>query len=235
MLARILAVTLVLFAVTTAAEAQPRALPLPPAGRGFPPEKFSAQPVQPQMNEAPARLSPAANPRRWPVVESAWTKFCGKDKNDPHGKLICFTVKEVRLRASAESGGSFVAGVALIETADDDKKILRVTLPPDLQRSTPARLRVDEDGARSGEFGECLSNGCFWDFPVDAEFVARLKTGDRLHVEGVAATGEVASYDLPLGEFTRANEGPPTDPTRFKDEQKRRWEERSRVPSMPQR
>ena len=55
--------------------------------------------------------------------------------------------------------------------------------------------------------------------------------GERLHVEGLTASGEVASYDLPLGEFARANEGAPTDPSTFNDYQKRRWEERSREPA----
>src|ERR1051325_1682138 len=164
MLARIVTAILVVFAAISAAEAQrsaqPAPRPLPPVPRAFPAEKFSTQPVQPQMIEAPARLSPAANPEQWPVVESAWTKFCGKDQNDPHGTLLCLTVKEIRLRSHTER---FIAGVAVIESADDDKKFLRVTLPVELQRSAPVRLRVDNDVARNGEFRQCLAHGCIWD------------------------------------------------------------------------
>src|SRR5262245_43993790 len=64
----------------------------------FPAEKFSPHPVQPLMSEAPARLSLAANPERLPVVQTPWVKVCGKDPNDPHGKAICLTMKEIRLR-----------------------------------------------------------------------------------------------------------------------------------------
>jgi invasion protein IalB len=215
-------VVLIAFGAIPAAMAQrePR-LPLPA-------EKFSARPVQPPVSELPVLVSPAANPARWPVVQSPWTKFCGTDTNDPQGKSICLTVKEIRLRFHT---APFLAGVALIETTGEDKKILRATLPSDLQRSAPVRMRVDDDTPRSGDHLECRPNGCMWDFPADTAFVARLKAGEWLHLEGVAASGGLASYHLPLGEFARANEGPPTDPAAFEKEQKRRWEERSRNPA----
>jgi invasion protein IalB len=226
MLARIVATLLVVFAATLAADAQPRPLPLAP--RPFPAEKFSNQPVQSPMIDAPARLSPAANPEQRPVVQSIWTKFCGKDTNNPHGQSVCLTVKEIRLGARAET---FLAGVALIEAAGEDRKILRVTLPSDLQRSRPVRMHIDGDAVRSAEFRQCLPNGCAWDFPAEPAFVALLKSGERLHIAGVAASGEIASYDLPLAEFARANDGPPTDPASFDEYQKRRGEERSRRPA----
>ena len=228
MFVRTASLALVVCVAASAALAQ-RQLPLVPRPP-FPAEKFSNDPVQPQLSEAPARLSAAANPGQGQIVLSPWVKFCGKDQNDPHGTVLCLTVKEIRLRSDTEP---LLAGVALVESAGEDKKFVRVTLPTDLQRSAPARLRVDDNPARDGELKQCLSNGCFWDFPADAEFVTRLKTGDRLHIEGVAASGEIATYDLPLGGFARANEGRPTDPASFKDEQKRRWEERSRDPLQP--
>ena len=212
---------LIAFGAIPAAMAQ-RELRLP-----LPAEKFSARPVQPPVNELPILVSPAANPERWPVIQSPWTKFCGTDKDDPQGKSICLTVKELRLGVHS---APFLAGVALIEASGEDKKILRVTLPSDLQRSAPVRMRVDDDTPRSGDYLECHPNGCMWDFPADTAFVARLKAGEWLHLDGVAASGEVASYHLPLGEFARTNEGPPTDPAAFEKEQKRRWEERSRNP-----
>ena len=144
---------------------------------------------------------------------SPWTKFCGTDKNDPQRKSICLTVKEVRLRFQT---APVLAGVALIETAGEDKKILRATLPSDLQRSASVRMWVDDDAPRSGDYRECHPNACMWDFPADTAFVARLKAGEWLHLEGVAASGGVASYRLPLGEFARANEGPASEPKAFK-------------------
>ena len=218
---RVAACTFVFVASTSAAMAQ-RELP-----RRFPAEKFSPQPVQPPMSELPARLSPAANPERWPVAQSPWTKFCGTESS-PQGKSICLTVKEVRLQSPAQP---FLANVALIEAAGEEKKIVRVTLPSDLQRSAGVQIRVDDDAPRSGDYGECRPNGCMWDFSADASFVARLKAGEWLHVVGVLASGEVASYHLPLGEFARANEGLATDPTAFGREQKQRWEQRTRGPS----
>ena len=163
MIAQMAAAVLLLCASSSAAFAQ-REPRLP-----FPAEKFSTRPLQPSMNELPARLSPAANPEQWPVVQSPWVKFCGKDSNDPHGKTLCLTVKEIRLRSHTEP---FLAGVALIESAGEDEKILRATLPPDLQQSAPVRLRVDDHTVGNGTLALCRSNGCTWDFPVGTAFVA---------------------------------------------------------------
>jgi invasion protein IalB len=216
MILRIGAAMLIVVAAASAAPAQRESKPR------FPAEKFSTRPVQ------SAPLSPEIMGSKL-YAYSPWTKFCGTNKNDPQAKSICLTVKEVRLRSHA---APFLAGVALIEAAGEDKKILRATLPSDLQRSAPVRIRVDDDTPRSGNYLECRQNGCMWDFPADMAFVARLKAGERLHLEGVAASGEVASYRFPLEEFARANEGPPTDPAAFEKEQKRRWKERSRNPGV---
>jgi hypothetical protein len=51
-----------------------------------------------------------------------------------------------------------------------------------------------------------------WEFAADADFVARLKTAERLHLEGVGMPGQAASDALPLGEFARVNDSPPPTP-----------------------
>jgi invasion protein IalB len=220
---RTTAAALLVFVATSIAFAQ-REPRLP-----FPAEKFSPRPVQQeQSSEPPAQLSEAANPQRWAVVQTPWAKFCGMDKNEPQAKPVCITAREIRLQNRANP---FLAGVALIEADGEAKTILRATLPPDLRRSAPVVARIDKDSSRNGTHRECRPNGCMWDFPADAAFVARLKAGEWLHLEGVSASGKIASYRLPLSGFARANEGAPTDPAAFEKAQQRRWEERSRKPS----
>jgi invasion protein IalB len=164
-----------------------------------PPEKFSSRPV------------PAA-----PSVQTPWTKFCGKDNSDPQAMPLCLTVKEVRLQT-----GKFLAGAALIESAGNGTKVLRITLPPDVQRATAARISIDSGPPRSGGYGPCIPNGCMADFKVDAEFVTNLKNGRYLRLEGISIPGEVMSYLLPLGDFASAKEGLPIDPRKVEEEQKR--------------
>jgi hypothetical protein len=66
MLARILAAALLVFAATIVAAAQLRPVPRPPAGRGFPAEKFSTRPVQatPALQADPSG-SEKTQKRRW--------------------------------------------------------------------------------------------------------------------------------------------------------------------------
>jgi len=77
----------------------------------------------------------------------------------------------------------------------------------------------------TGRFGVCLPNGCSADFHVNADFVARLKGGRQIVLQGVNQPGQARSFALPLTEFASAHEGPPTDPRRFEEDQKRQREE----------
>jgi invasion protein IalB len=173
----------------------PAQQPAPPAD-----QQAAAPPEQPQM----------------PIVYSPWTKFCGKDNNNPQSKEVCLTVKEARLET-----GQFVAGAALIEQEGEQRKILRVTLPLGMQLNPGTRMIVDKEQPLSGRYVVCLPNGCMADFEVNADFVGKLKKGQTILLQGINLPGQAASYPLPLVEFAKANEGPPTDPKVFEEQQKK--------------
>lgn len=182
-----------------------------------PPEKYSPKPVQPPPATSPTapQTSPGAQPltpsQPQAFVHSPWVKFCGRDKNDPQAKDVCLTVKEARLDT-----GQFVAGAAVIEQAGTEQKLLRVTLPLGMQLMPGVRMFVDADAPRTGPYVLCLPNGCMADFAVNAEFIAKLKAGRELQLQGINMPGQVASYLLPLGDFAKAFDGPPSDPARYK-------------------
>jgi invasion protein IalB len=134
---------------------------------------------------------------------SPWTKFCGRDKAKPAPQQICLTVMEVKRHA-----GPFAAGAALIEGGD--KKVFRVTLPAEVRREAGARIAVDGDKPLSGQFVTCNPRGCLADFEARAEFVAKLRTGEVLHLRGTAGMGKAVSFRLPLAGFASANDGPPS-------------------------
>ena len=208
MIARIGASTAALLVLTSAAMAQTKA----------PPEKIRPSPVQPVPKTAPTPKAPQplATTQPPPVVYSPWTKFCGKDRNDPQAKSVCLTVKEARLET-----GQFLAGAALIEQAGEEKKLFRVTLPLGMQLMPGVRMFIDSDAPRNSNYALCLPNGCMADFDVNADFIARLKTGQQLQLQGINMPGQVASYLLPLGDFARTHQGPPTDPAAFEKERQR--------------
>jgi invasion protein IalB len=131
-------------------------------------------------------------------VYSPWARSCGSGG-------WCQTMREVRL-----SGRSIA--VTLIEAGADDRKVLRVVLPPDFRRSAGARMFIDDDAPRSGSYIGCGAQGCVADFAIDAAFMARLKTGQHLQIQGVNVAGLWTHYRFPLGDFTTAVDRSPIDP-----------------------
>jgi hypothetical protein len=55
--------------------------------------------------------------------------------------------------------------------------------------------------------------------------IASLKKGQGLTVQAINAGGQPISLVLPLGDFAKAHEGPPTDPKVFEEQQKKLQEE----------
>ena len=199
-----------------------------PAPKATPRPVQPAQKAQPKQPQQPAHQAPAApggdqqagNPPadQPPVVYSPWTKFCGKD--NAQAKEVCLTVKEARLET-----GQFLAGAALIEQAGEEKKLFRITLPLGMQLPQGTRMLLDKEQPLQGRYIVCLPNGCMADFDVNKDFVAKLKKGQQLVLQGINLPGQAATYMLPLAEFAKANEGPPTDPKKFEEDQKKLQEE----------
>jgi hypothetical protein len=76
-----------------------------------------------------------------------------------------------------------------------------------------------------GRYIVCLPNGCMADFDVTPDFVGKLKKGKELVLQGINLPGQAATYMLPLTDFAKANEGPPTDPKKFEEDQKKLQDE----------
>lgn len=197
----------------------PKATPRPVQQKAQPKQQQQQQPAQ-QAPAAPADQAAAGPPAdQPPVVYSPWTKFCGKD-NNAQAKEVCLTVKEARLET-----GQFLAGAALIEQAGEEKKLFRITLPLGMQLPQGTRMLLDKEQPLQGRYIVCLPNGCMADFDVTPDFVGKLKKGQQLVLQGINLPGQAASYMLPLADFAKANEGPPTDPKKFEEDQKKLQEE----------
>ncbi len=222
------AVMALAFGASLALAQAPSTVPAPKATpRPTPP----AQKAQPKAPQQPAQQAPAipgtpgadaqqqAGAEQPPIVYSPWTKFCGKDQN-PQAKEVCLTVKEARLET-----GQFLAGAALIEQSGEEKKLFRITLPLGMQLPQGTRMLLDKEEPMQGRYIVCLPNGCMADFDVTKDFVAKLKKGQQIVLQGINLPGQAASYMLPLTDFAKANEGPATDPKKFEDDQKKLQEE----------
>jgi invasion protein IalB len=182
-----------------------------------------AQPA-PAPAPAPAQQPPAAAQQppgvQMPqLIYSPWAKFCGKGQA-ADAKQVCFTGKDARTEA-----GVPVVAAALIEPDGEATKIFRVTLPSPLQLKYGTRLIVDQQQPLQAQFFTCFSNGCMADFDGTADLVNKLKKGQMLTIQAINLAGSPISFPLPLTDFAKANEGPPTDPKVFEEQQKKLQEE----------
>ncbi len=197
-------------AITAPAFAQPK-----PAAKRPAPAAPAAQPQAPaqgQQQQQPVQL-----------IYSPWTKFCLKNQNDPNSKQVCFTGKDARI----ESGMPVVAAV-LIEPEGEPKKILRVTLPLGMQLIHGTRVIIDNNQPMTAPYVICFTNGCMADYEATTDMINKMKKGQGLVVQAINSTGQPISLVLPLTDFAKAYDGPPTDPKVFEEQQKKLQEELQR-------
>lgn len=180
---------------------------------------------------APAQAQPAqqgaanqADAQMPPLIFSNWTKICGKGP-EQGAKQVCQTGKDGRL----ESGMPVVAAV-IIEMEGEAKKVLQVTLPPGvlLPRGTRVVIDRDEPSALIGSFLVCANGGCIAQLEATADTVAKLKKGQNLHIQAYNMAQNVMTLSLPLGDFAKAYDGPPTDPKELEEKNKKLQDELQR-------
>jgi invasion protein IalB len=180
--------------------------------------------AQKQMQKkGPTPSSPQPKTAEQPqLIFSPWTKFCLKGK-EANAKQVCFTGKDGRV----ESGMPVVAAV-LIEPEGEARKILRVTLPLGMSLAPGTRVIVDQGQPMTGPYVICFNNGCMADYEASNELINKMKKGKGLVVQGINGAGQAISLVLPLNDFAKAYDGPPTDPKVFEAQQKKLQDELQR-------
>ncbi len=183
------------------------------------------QPAPPQQGQQPPQGQ--AGQQQAQLIFSPWTKFCLKGQPgqapDPNAKQICFTGKDARI----ESGMPVVAAV-LIEPEGQERKILRVTLPLGMQLAHGTRVIIDQNQPLTAPYVICFTNGCMADYEANADMIGKMKKGQGLVIQAINSTGQPISLGMPLADFAKAYDGPPTDPKVFEEQQKKLQEELQR-------
>jgi invasion protein IalB len=185
----------------------------------------AAQQKPSQKPAAPAQAAPPAQAKQPPQIQliySPWTKFCLKGK-EANAKQVCFTGKDGRI----ESGMPVVAAV-LIEPEGAPKKILRVTVPLGMELQHGTRIIIDQNAPMNGPYVICFTNGCMSDYDATPDLINKLQKGHNLLVQAINANNQPISLNLPLTDFAKAHDGPPTDPKVFEEQQKKLQEELQR-------
>jgi invasion protein IalB len=187
-------------------------------------EEKKAAPKKAPPAKAPPKQDPKqqAQPEAPQLIFSPWTKFCLKGQ-EANAKQVCFTGKDGRV----ESGQPVVAAV-LIEPDGEPRKILRVTLPLGMSLQPGTRVIIDQGQPMTGPYVICFNNGCMADYEASDALIGTMKKGQGLVVQGINGAGQPISLVLPLNDFAKAYDGPPTDPAVFEKQQKQLQEELQR-------
>jgi invasion protein IalB len=202
----------------------PTAKPKPPAAPAKKPaaQAAPAAPAPQAQQPAPAPGPGGEQQQQAQLIYSPWTKFCLKGQ-DANAKQVCFTGKDARI----ESGMPVVAAV-LIEPEGEPKKILRVTLPLGMQLVHGTRVILDQEQPMTAPYVICFTNGCMADYEASPDMIGKMKKGQGLAVQAINSTGQPISLVLPLADFAKAYDGPPTDPKVFEEQQKKLQDELQR-------
>jgi invasion protein IalB len=178
----------------------------------------------PPAQAAPAAGAPPAAGGQSPeqqvqLIYAPWTKFCLKGQ-DANAKQVCFTGKDGRI----ESGQPVISAV-IIEPEGETKKILRVTLPLGMQLVHGTRVILDSNPPAQSPYVICFQNGCMSDYEVSPELLANMKKGQNLVVQAINSNGAPLTLPLPLADFAKAYDGPPTDLKKIEDDNRKLQEE----------
>jgi invasion protein IalB len=194
----------------------------PPRPKAQTPAKKPAAPATPSPPAQPPANEQSAAPAQpqYQLIYSPWTKICNKDQQQTAAKEVCLIMKEARLEV-----GPFAGSAILVEPEGEPKKILRVILPLGMQIQQGTRVFIDQGTPTQRPYVICVPNGCMSDYEADADMVGKLKKGQGLTIQAINAVGQLFTVQLPLSDFAKAYDGPPTDPKEVEERQKKLQEQ----------
>jgi invasion protein IalB len=199
-------------ASTDATAQTPPAAQKPPAAAKKPPPKPPVQTPQAPPTQQQAQQPPVVVPQ---LIYRRWTKVCPpKEAAQPaNAKQPCFLFMEGR-----DDSGVLVVRATLMEVEGEAQKALIVSFlyGVDLQRGT--HIVVDQGPMEAtAPYAVCVPPnvppplfGCVSQYPINADVVNGMKKGKFLTLQTIF-NGQTLSPQLPLTEFAKAYDGPPTD------------------------
>jgi invasion protein IalB len=196
------AVVALAVAAASPSAAQQRGTAQKPAAPAAKPAEDAAKPAQPDAQAAA-------------LVYAPWTKIC----TEAEKKRVCLVTTEARLPS-----GLPAAGIVLVEP-DKEAKKLRVSLPLGMQLPPGTRLLIDQQRPMTSPYLICVAEGCVAEYDATNDVINRMKRGKQLTVQAVSTGGEAVGINLPLGDFAKVHDGPPTDMSAFVAEEARRAED----------
>jgi hypothetical protein len=86
-------------------------------------------------------------------------------------------------------------------------------------------MLIDQNPPTQAPYNMCVLTGCVSDHQVTDDLIAKMKKGQNIIVEAINMQNTPISLSLPLNDFAKAYDGPPTDPKAFEEQQRTLREE----------
>jgi invasion protein IalB len=160
-------------------------------------------------------------------VTPEWIKMCGKDAKA--GTQICGT--ENYLLAEA---GNVVGQIRVldIKNGKESKRVFAVQIPEGFLIQPGVNLVIDsEKKPVAGKYTVCFPNGCVAEVPLSDETLTKLKKGDTVTLFAANPAGKWVGAKASLAGFTKAYEGPATDPKDYEAKRKAFQDEQNELKS----
>jgi invasion protein IalB len=154
------------------------------------------------------------------LIFTPWTRYCAQGLTEKSSEIktkeVCFTASDGHL----PSGQKMVIALVIEPEEGGDAKLLRVTLPLGVALVPGARIVIDEKEAMVAPFIVCLpKNGCMADYQANTDLIAKLKAGRTLAIQAFEKSRPI-SFTLPLTDFAKAYDGPPSDAAGLNEQQR---------------
>ena len=161
-------------------------------------------------NDAPisapsAEVAPRGQHQMRQLTYSPWRKLCFKSARSADTKLVCRTTI-----SGAWDTGQVAIRLDLIERENDSAARLQILVPTGLYIQPGIKLTVDGGSPVQVPYVICLSNACVAGNVADPGFIRDLESGQKLVLEAVNPNILTVAATLPLGEFAKVHQGPPT-------------------------
>lgn len=165
-----------------------------------------------------------------PTQTGDWKKICGKDQGN--NKELCFTTRDF-----GEDANQPVLALAVYDIKGEDKRMIRVLVPPGFLLKPGFRLALDQSPPVTGSFTICLPNGCFAETEINGAFIAQMKKANLLLITMRNPNNNEISFTMPMKDFAKAFDGPATDPKILEEqaqELQKKLEEQARAQAQQQ-
>jgi invasion protein IalB len=131
-----------------------------------------------------------------PAPDSPWVKLCNTDPASK--KELCLVIQELKADT-----GQFIASAAIRQITGEPKISFIASVPVGMAIQPGMRVQIDDGQQQEIKYGICFPNACYGELEINADFVNKLKAGNKLVITTVTAQAKGVTFPMTLSGFTK--------------------------------